>query len=354
MAKKLVQSPAQAGSNGAWALDPALPLNSSAAALLAVDAEGRILGCNRPLAVLLGCEARELLGSSVHDVLPGLMQDLYARRSPQGSPPANATRLITALLKDGSSRQVIARVSPLRTATGKLMLITLRDAVSVDDRDQADLLVELRAEEERNRIGMDLHDGIMQEVYAIGLTLEMALYEIEDERSEARRSLERAIDQLHDVIGDIRSYIFDLRPRDFRGDLGSALKELAKEFQQNSHIATSCDLCDAVSAIPPELGVGLYSIAHESLSNVRKHARASAVSISVKPSDDGFLFEVTDDGCGFDADSTLPQSHRGMRNMATRAKTIGGTFEVASAISQGTTVRVRLPVHAAASFVRAA
>src|SRR5690606_10708344 len=93
-------------------------------------------------------------------------------------------------------------------------------------------------ERERDRIGMDLHDGIMQDVYAAALSLELALMD-SDQGSYARgETVEKAIDQLHDVVRNIRSYIFDLRPREFTGTLPEALHNLAQEFSQNSGIET--------------------------------------------------------------------------------------------------------------------
>src|SRR5690606_30863383 len=128
---------------------------------------------------------------------------------------------------------------------------------------------------ERHRIGMDLHDGIMQDIYAVTLGLELAHEDIEIDPSGARASIGRSIDQLHDVIRDIRSYIFDLRPRQFTGDLRQALLDLGREFQENSAIQTLVDVPPEVPPLEYAIGVAYYIITHEALSNTRKYSHAT-------------------------------------------------------------------------------
>jgi signal transduction histidine kinase len=90
--------------------------------------------------------------------------------------------------------------------------------------------------EERSRIGMDLHDGVIQSIYAVGLTLESAHMILEDAPEEARDLLNQSIAGLNDAIRDIRNFILDLRPRRFGGDLQAGLARLVREFQANAMI----------------------------------------------------------------------------------------------------------------------
>ncbi|GAG56322.1 unnamed protein product, partial [marine sediment metagenome] len=89
--------------------------------------------------------------------------------------------------------------------------------------------------EERERIGMDLHDGIIQSIYSVGLALDYARSTVDEEPSAARTKIDQAIENLDNTIGDIRSYILDLRPRQFRGeDLMQGLEQLVEEFNANA------------------------------------------------------------------------------------------------------------------------
>jgi signal transduction histidine kinase len=191
---------------------------------------------------------------------------------------------------------------------------------------------------------MDLHDGIMQEIYGAGLTLELALEDLSTDTEACREGVSRAIEQLHDVIRNIRSYIFDLRPRQFAGSLTDALADLAREFRQNSLIDTVARVADDLPPLETESAVALYQIAHESLSNIHKHAKAAHVAISLASPPGRIVMEVQDDGAGFDTALNLPQKHRGMRNMSSRARALGGYLDVHSTPGRGTTVRVELPL----------
>jgi signal transduction histidine kinase len=200
----------------------------------------------------------------------------------------------------------------------------------------------LDTEQERHRIGMDLHDGIMQDIYATTLGLELAHEDIDENPGGARDGVGRAIDQLHNVIRDIRSYIFDLRPRQFDGDLRQALLDLGREFQENSSIHTEVFVPADLPSLDYAVGVAYYIITHEALSNTRKYAQASSVTISLRVENNRLGLEVHDDGRGFDTSVEFPERHRGLRNMASRAGVVGAEFDVASSSSDGTAIRVNL------------
>jgi len=183
----------------------------------------------------------------------------------------------------------------------------------------------------------------MQEIYAAGLTLEIALDDVTKNPEDASQGIGRAIDQLHEVIRNIRSYIFDLRPREFTGSLRDALTDLAREFSQNSLVATETRIEPELRDIDPEKALALYHIAHEALSNVHKHAGATNVQLSLTSKAGVIQLDIEDDGHGFDTGLDLPQQHRGMRNMSSRARAIGGYLDVHSVPGQGTAVRVEIP-----------
>src|SRR5690606_8829079 len=90
--------------------------------------------------------------------------------------------------------------------------------------------------EERTRIGMDLHDGVIQSIYAVGLTLESTRLALPSDADEVSTLLDTAIEGLNDAIRDIRNFILDLRPRRFAGDVQQGLAQLVREFQANTMV----------------------------------------------------------------------------------------------------------------------
>jgi PAS domain S-box-containing protein len=344
------------GEAQAWQFPTDMLLESAASVWLLTDAGGIVLMASSNLRRACGFDPHELTGRSVDVLVPFRFREEHTAfradflEQMAGRPPGLALQLY-ALRKDGTEFPAELSLSPVETSEGVFVLTTLRDIsqrLAVDEQEGL-LRSELERQEERERIAMDLHDGVMQEVYAIGLTLELTLAELSEDATAARAGIERAIEQLHGVIRDIRSYIFDLRPRELTGDLTLALSDLAREFQQNSQVRASAKVTGELPELSPEQSVALYHITHEALSNVQRHAAATEVLISATCSPHSVEIEVRDNGVGFDPALARPEKHRGMRNMAARSRSIGAQLAVESAPDGGTCVRVRLrvPVHLA-------
>jgi len=200
--------------------------------------------------------------------------------------------------------------------------------------------------EERARIGMELHDGIIQSIYAVGLTLEYASLMLEDQPQVTRERLGQAIDGLNEVIRDLRSYILDLRPQRFEGkDLATSLLELVRAFRANTFVSVEMAINQAVSAqVKPDLAAGLFHIAQEGLANVAKHARARNVRLSLDCVHDTLILELKDDGRGFDPQAVTRYAGHGMHNMQERARLFNGELRVDSAPGQGARIQVRVPL----------
>jgi signal transduction histidine kinase len=201
--------------------------------------------------------------------------------------------------------------------------------------------------EERERIGMDLHDGTIQSIYAVGLALEYALVSLNDDPIQARQKILQAIEGLNSTIRDIRAYILDLRPRSFKGeDLLEGMKRLVDEFHENTR--TEVILTGAENGkiiLPPNQADALFHICQEALANVAKHARASKVTIQLWKAPERLLLEISDDGYGFDLRSMEMKLGHGLSNMQTRARRVGGDVEITSEAGSGTTVLAWVPVH---------
>lgn len=197
--------------------------------------------------------------------------------------------------------------------------------------------------EERERIGMDLHDGVIQSLYGVNLNLEECAAAAHDEPDFVESQIERSVTALNKVIRDIRGYIFHLRPAAFSGNrLDEALFDLAREMQVNTLIDVELDTesVDA-AAIPDEIAENLFHIAQEALANVAKHSRATAARVSLACEDNGLTLTIEDNGRGFETSTRLGIGHRGLGNMADRARAIGAVFQVDTGTARGTIIRVR-------------
>jgi signal transduction histidine kinase len=205
------------------------------------------------------------------------------------------------------------------------------------------LRIEAEAEHERARIGMDLHDGIIQSIYAVGLNLEAAADDVTVDPAGAQKRIDKAIEKLNDTIRDIRSYIFELRPTRFTGDLEESLMNLAQEFKVNSLIDTSIEIAPDVPPLGEERELAIFHVALEALANARKHSRATSVRIALTADAGRVCLEVRDNGVGFDAAVRYSDGHNGLRNMPERVRAAAGAFSIESAPAAGTTVRVQMP-----------
>ncbi len=199
--------------------------------------------------------------------------------------------------------------------------------------------------EERERIGMDLHDGIIQSIYAVGLTLEHSSLLLDDDPEAAKARLNYAIEALNQTIRDIRNYIMDLRPQRMKvDDLGESLRQLVREFHANTLIDIDLKFNGNVEAVLDEnTSTALFHIAQEALANAAKHAAASELRVEVSRLDRYVQLIVSDDGIGFEIDDVDRLLGHGLSNMTLRAQAVGGRLELNSAPMQGTTIKALFP-----------
>jgi signal transduction histidine kinase len=199
--------------------------------------------------------------------------------------------------------------------------------------------------EERERIGMDLHDGVIQSIYGVGLVLELARVSMIDDPTLTRQKLDQAIEGLNRTIKDIRTYILDLRPRRFAGgSLMEGLHRLVDEFRTNAQAqATLVGSDEGLEALPQHLADVLFHICQEALSNAIKHARARHVRLQLWRAPGRVLLEISDDGRGFDLRRMSITLGHGLSNMHTRARRVGGDVEITSEEGHGTTVLAWVP-----------
>jgi signal transduction histidine kinase len=231
-------------------------------------------------------------------------------------------------------------------------MFAVHAGIAIDNARLHDQVQRLAVVDERERIGRDLHDGIIQAIYAVGLSLEDVpeLVEGEPGRDEAIARVDRAIDALNLVIADIRSYILRLQATD-DDDPVAALARLGEELGLHAVVDLDLDLddgADALRELAPNRRSDLLFIAREALSNVARHADATRARLAIEVDGDDLVLEVEDNGRGFDA-AAVPGPdasgrHQGLANMRDRALGMAGTFAIERPDSSGTRIIVRVPV----------
>jgi signal transduction histidine kinase len=225
-----------------------------------------------------------------------------------------------------------------------LVLFAAQAAMAIRNAQLHRKVQDLVVLEERDRIGMDLHDGVIQSLYATGLRLETCLEDVGVQTPEVKLELSKAIDQLNQVIADVRSYIFQLRPgmladADLAGAIGGLLQELKVNTLMDVELEEEPGACQGLSDFQTN---ALFLVGQEALTNARKHAQASRVSAQLQQRDGAFTMRIRDDGNGFAASN--PGRGQGLRNMRERIEKMGGTLAVSSTPQHGTEVVVTVPV----------
>ncbi len=207
--------------------------------------------------------------------------------------------------------------------------------------------------EERQRIGRDLHDGVIQSIYAVGLMLDDALEVVPTDPAGASEKIEHAIESINLTIRDIRNFIFGLRPEPLdQAGLVEALAAMAEEFRVNTMIDIALEVNGPADfEMPADDTMQMLHLTREALSNVARHARATHAEIRLVANERALELAIVDDGVGFDPTARRGPGHMGLGNMRTRAAELGGDLLVESAVGRGTRVAVRVPLGGAAPGV---
>jgi len=198
--------------------------------------------------------------------------------------------------------------------------------------------------EDRVRLGQDLHDGIIQSLYAIGLGLEESRRLVAEQPEAADRNLAAGVEELNTVIRDVRNFIMKLEPEALKGrEFKAALETLVAATQETTGVRFDYDVdSKAAARLSVRQSVHLLHIAREALSNSVRHGHPQSTAVSLQDLQGGVRFEVRDDGAGFDPSSS-GRSGFGLRNIEARARELKADCRITSTPGRGTTVAVELP-----------
>ena len=315
-------------------------------------AEGRFIDVNEGFSRLTGYMREEVMGRTTLEL--GLWVDVSERKSvlreirEQGYLHNREGLLRT---KSGEIRSLMVSVESIQFGSTPCLIYLCHD---ITERKRMEDALRMRERElqaalqERERISQDLHDGILQSLFAVGLNLEVAKSFMPPRtRKTSGASLDKAIDQLNRVLREIRNFIARLDLDLFEGkDLPTALQCALKSLGENQATRVRLAVEDrAAKAISVEQSLHLFYVIQEAVSNCIRHGGAQEARVSLKMLKQGVRLSIRDNGRGFNPNVVKGVGH-GLANMAARAKRIGGRLTVLSKENEGTRIVLDLPKEA--------
>jgi signal transduction histidine kinase len=344
-------------------VDRVRPLVSAQyAALGIVDAAGRIerfitSGIDEAARLRIGAlpEGHGLLGLIIHENRSFRIADINTdpRRYgfPPNHPPMKSFLGMPIIVKGVSLGRLYLtnKIGAEEFSEDDLALgetFALHAGIAMENARLHEQLRRLAIVDERERISKDLHDGIIQNMYAVGLSLEDVPVLMTDDREEAAARVERAIDSIHLAIQDIRNFIVGLRPELLEGaSLVVGLASIVEEYRHNTIVDLELRVPDVVIEPAATTTGQLLAIVSESVSNVVRHSQATRALVELTADETGAAYElrIEDNGIGFDPALVARLGHRGLINTRERAAQAGGTVTIDSQPGGGSRLTVRVP-----------
>lgn len=228
--------------------------------------------------------------------------------------------------------------------TGTVARYNAADTIETLRRSTTRRLVEAQ-ERERSMVAADIHDGVLQQLGATAIRLELAQARVEQRDFDtASEIIADGANEIRFCARELRSLLMELRPQvlDDNG-LNSALIELGRHVE-DVEVSVSSDVPDDLGN---EFSITIFRIVQEALTNIQKHAHAKTAKVDVSMRDRQIAIEIVDDGIGFEGAVTGPSaegSHLGLLGMRERARMFGGNFSIAGASGGGTEIHATLPL----------
>jgi PAS domain S-box-containing protein len=319
------------------------------------DLDGRYISINHAAEQLSGYTREEIIGHSFTEFistehLNNVRDNFCGKLAKKGE----TTYEVDVIAKDG--RRVPVEVSSRAIYENGVIVGVQGTARDITDRKQAQDALQMFSrqlieaqEEERRRIARELHDQIGQVLTAVKMNLHTVQRMCNG--AEAGAYVKDNIEAVDEALRLVRDLSVDLRPP-LLDDLGlvTALRWYVDRYAKRTGLVANViiELKDQNERFSRELETASFRIAQEALTNVVRHARATAVALRLKKDDELLVLSVRDDGVGFDPEALRRRAPRavtlGLLGMQERAHAAGGVVEINSQISKGTEIRLKLPV----------
>lgn len=224
-----------------------------------------------------------------------------------------------------------------------ISLLAAHAAIAIENATLSDQLRRLAVIEERDRISMELHDGIIQSIYAIGIKLELTRLTLPNSSQEVENQISGVNQDLNRVIEDLRGYIRNLRVGvELSISLREQMEEIVVRFKEVSQARIVVDIARSFAQLNEDRLHALIQITREALSNIARHAtNATEVYLDLHETEEAITLVISDNGQGFDPG--IVRQGIGLHNIRKRVKQLGGSVEIVSKPGRGATVTVTLP-----------
>lgn len=311
-----------------------------------VDGGGRIVLVNREMERLVGYTREQLLGQPVEMLIPGDLRGEHVsnRENYSANPRRRAMGHgldLAAQRQDGSTFPAEIALAPANLDGVRVVIATVRD-VTANRATDAELQAarqRVMLAEDHERIARDLHDTVIQRLFAAGLSLQSVLPTVPE---QAQAKIEAIIDNQDDAIRELRTAIFGLSSKRSAGlTIRVVVNQLVDDASRVLGFRPVLHFAGVLDSIDAEITAEVAAVVREALSNVARHARARRAEVTLRHSEGNLFVTISDDGSG------IPQSHQlgsGLLNMHDRAARLGGSCTVSSGDRSGTTVRWIVPV----------
>jgi len=224
-------------------------------------------------------------------------------------------------------------------------MFALHAGIAIENARLHEEIGRLAIVEERQRISQDLHDSVIQSLYAISLSLEDLPEIIGEDAGEGAERADRAIDGIHGTIRDIRNFIMGLQPELLMdSDLTTGIESLAAEFRANTLIDLELYFAPNLPEVPHDHAAHVLAITREALSNIARHSAATRASVEVTAQGGTLRLVIGDNGRGFDPGQPRQAGQRGLANLRARAEGVGGRLTLTSEPGAGTRLQLDLPI----------
>jgi PAS domain S-box-containing protein len=324
-------------------------LDNSPNMIFLKNREGRYLLVNRRFENVFHLNEATILGKADDEIFPTTQAAIYQandRKVLESGIPMEFEE--PALHDDGMHTSIVFKF-PLRDKRGAISSIggittdiTARKRAEEALRESEQLL--RVAFEEREHLSQDLHDHVIQSIYAIGMALETCLDVVDQNPQYAAAKLQKGISDLNTVIAHLRDYLeWGSRNKVKAVDFREALEDLVRTIRINEAFAVQLNIDPSVSEqLTDRVATHLLHIVREALTNTLRHSQARSSTVSLFATQEGIHLNVQDNGTGFEVDARN-RTGWGLRNMAARAQELNARFQVISERRSGTRISLEIP-----------
>ena len=323
--------------------------------IFAKDREGRFAMANKAVADCYGTTVEDLIGKSDADFNPNADEVKVFREHDFGVMSSAQDRFIPEERitdAEGKTRWLQTVKRPIFDDEGYVRMV-LGAATDITERKQmVEMLLQRERDlnaalQERERISQDLHDGILQALYAVGLGLEGCKPLIREQpgpiAARFMKTLDQGIGQLNQVMAEVRNFIAGLESHVIQGgDFPAALRNLVAMMSSSASASCQARIARAAARqLSTEQALHIINIVREGVSNALRHSGATRITVSLRDLARSVRLTITDNGVGFNTSSAHGVGH-GLSNMAARAQKVRGAFSLQSTPRKGTRITLDL------------